>query len=69
VKEGTNFKKENLNNVKFRIETNIKEMGRMTFKHVLRDNNAEANSHASQGSNRHIGQVKENYFCYEKPIL
>lgn len=45
--EGTNFKKENLNNVKFRIETNLKELGRTTFKHVLRDNNSEADHHAS----------------------
>lgn len=65
---GTDFKKEALNNVKFRIVDNIKEMGDTIFKHVLRDNNTEADHFATKASNRQIGQVKENEFIYEKPI-
>jgi len=65
---GTEFKKEALNNVKLRIEDNLKEMGDTTFKHVLRDNNSEADLYASQASNRQNDQVKENDLLYEKPI-
>jgi ribonuclease HI len=62
------FKKEALNNVKLRIEDNVKEMGDTTFKHVLRDNNTEADHYATKASNRQIDQVKENDIIYEKPV-
>jgi ribonuclease HI len=64
---GKKFKKEALNNVKLRIEDNVKEMGDTTFKHVLRDNNTEADHYATKATNRQIGKVKENDLIYENP--
>jgi len=65
---GTQFKKEVLNNIKTRILDNIQELGDMLFKHVLRDNNNEADHLASMATSRQIGQVKENELTYGKPI-
>lgn len=66
--KGTDFRKETLNNIKARIEANITGMGSVTFKHVLRENNCEADKHANQASSRPTGHVRENDHYYDKHI-
>lgn len=65
---GGEFKKAALSNIKLRIMDNIGHTGDTTFKHVLRDNNTEADSFANRATNRPIGQVRENDTTYDKPI-
>lgn len=47
---------------------NIKELGEVTFKHVLRDNNKEADHQANLAVRRDIGQVCENENIYVRDI-
>eukprot|EP00253_Pinus_taeda_P036126 PITA_36126 len=49
---GKEFIKEGLNNIRTRIIDNLRNMGEVTFMHVLRENNAEADSLASKAVNR-----------------
>eukprot|EP00253_Pinus_taeda_P013228 PITA_13228 len=65
---GKEFIKEGLNNIRTRITDNLRNMGEVTFMHVLRENNAEADSLASKAVNRQQGQVRENERIYERAI-
>lgn len=65
---GGEFKKAALNNLKLRIMDNIKHLGDITFKHVLRENNSESDSFTTRASNRPTGQARENDSTYDKPI-
>ena len=62
------FKKYALSNIKLRIMDNLIHLGDITFKHVLRNNNMEADSFANRAVNRTIGQVRENDHIYVKSI-
>lgn len=64
----SDFKKEALNSIKARIETNIADLGKVTFKHVLRENNSEADEQANLASTRPTGQARENDHQYEQHI-
>lgn len=65
---GGELKKVALNNLKLRIMDNIRHLGDTTFKHVLRDNNTEADSFATRATNRPTGQARENDTTYDNPI-
>lgn len=65
---GGEFKKKAFSNIKLRIMNNISHMGDTSFKHVLRDNNCEADSLANRAVNRLIGQFRENDNTYDNPI-
>jgi len=65
---GTDFIKEGLNNIKTRIHDNLRHMGDSTFKHILRENNSEADSLATKAVSRQQGQIRENERIYEKAI-
>ena len=65
---GKEFIKTPLNNIKARIMGNIRSLGNVTFKHILRTNNEEADNQAKKASNRQICEVKENDRVYRKDI-
>lgn len=65
---GKEFIKEGLNNTRTRIIDNLRNMGEITFMHVLRENNAEADSLANEAVKRHQGQVREDDRIYERAI-
>lgn len=65
---GKDFRQIALNNIKARIMGNIRSLGNVTFKHVLRINNKEADNHANKASNRQKREVKENDRIYKKDI-
>ena len=62
------FKKTALSNLKLRIMDNISNLGDATFKHVMRENNSEADYYANRETSRPTGQVRENENTYDKPI-
>jgi len=64
----SDFNKAALNNIKLRIQDNIRSMGEPTFKHVLRENNTKADSLASKAVDRQTGQIRENDRTYIKAI-
>jgi len=65
---GADFNKAALSNIKLRIQDNLINMGDTTFKHVLRDNNTEADFFASKAVSRQSGQIRENERIYVKAI-
>eukprot|EP00253_Pinus_taeda_P024741 PITA_24741 len=65
---GADFNKASLSNIKLRIQHNIINLGEITFKHVLRENNAAADSFASKAVSRPSGQIRENEHLYDKAI-
>lgn len=66
---GREFKKPALSNIKHRIMNNLNHLGETLFKHVLRNNNVEADSLANRAINRSTGQVRENDQTYDNSIL
>jgi len=58
-----------INKIYQRIISNIKGLGNITFKHVLRDQNQEAVILTNKASERVVGSVKENNetFCLSIP--
>jgi len=68
MKTGGEFKNQALNKIRQRILNNIKSLGNIIFKHVLRAHNQEVDSLANKAMNRRIGLVKENQEIYEKYI-
>eukprot|EP00253_Pinus_taeda_P024119 PITA_24119 len=65
---GADFNKATLSNIKLRIQHNIRNLGEIAFKHVLRENNAAADSFASKAISRPSGQIRENDHIYDKAI-
>lgn len=65
---GKDFKQMALNSIKSRIMENIRKLSGVTFKHVLRGNNTEADEQANKATSRQTGQVRENDAVYEKDI-
>eukprot|EP00253_Pinus_taeda_P021165 PITA_21165 len=65
---GVDFNKATLSNIKLRIQNNIRTLEEITFKHVLRENNAAADSYASKTVSRPSGQIRENDHLYDKAI-
>ena len=65
---GKDYKQRVLNNIKDRTMENIKELGDVTFRHVLRSNNKEADHRANLAVRRSTGQVCENDQTYAKDI-
>lgn len=65
---GKDFNKAALNNIKHRIQENLRELGDTLFKHVLRENNTEADLLATNASNRQRGQLRENEHLYDKAV-
>lgn len=65
---GKDFKQAALNNMKARINDNIRDLIGATFKHVLRSSNREADEQANKATTRQVGQVRENDQHYDKAI-
>jgi len=65
---GGEFKKQALNCIKHRVKENSNQMGDILYKHVMRNNNAKADSLANRAVNRPTGQVRENDLIYDKTI-
>lgn len=65
---GKEFIKEGLNKTRTRIIDNLRNMGEITFLHVLRENNAEADFLANEAVKRQQGQVREDDRTYERVI-
>jgi len=68
MSSGKEFMQTALNRIKGRIMENIRSISEVTFKHVLRGNNTEADEQANNATGRQTGQVKENDQVYEKVI-
>lgn len=68
LNSGKDFKQEALNRIKTRIMEVLKNINEVTFKHVLRGNNSEADEQANKATKRNAGQVKENDEVYERDI-
>ena len=47
---------------------NIKKLGNVVFKHVLRTQNKEADSLANEAVEQRAGMAKENHEIYEQAI-
>lgn len=65
---GKEFTKASLNSIRMRINDNIRNLGQVTFMHVLRESNAEADILANRAVKRPQGQVCENGRVFEKAI-
>eukprot|EP00253_Pinus_taeda_P010548 PITA_10548 len=55
---GNKFTKKSLNNTRIRILDNLRDLGDSSFRHVLREHNAEADLLASRAVNLKQGQVR-----------
>lgn len=53
-----------INIIYHRIRLNLKGLGRVSFKHVLREHNKEADNLANKATEREEGSVKENNEIY-----
>lgn len=62
------FKSTTINKICQRIRTSLKNLGNISIKHVLRNQNKDSNSHANKEIDRPIGIVKENNEFYEENI-
>eukprot|EP00253_Pinus_taeda_P007860 PITA_07860 len=65
---GKKFIKEGLNNTRARIIDNLRDMGEISFMHVLRDHNVEADFLANEAVKRKQGQVREDDRTYDRAI-
>lgn len=65
---GNKFTKEGLNNTRFRILDNLRDLGESTFRHVLREHNAEADLLANRAVNLNQGQVRIDDCVYDRAI-
>lgn len=68
IVSGTEFSKAVLNNIKIRIQDNLRNMGEIILKHVLRENNTEADFFSTNAASRQSGQIRENERIYVKAI-
>jgi len=62
------FKSVAINKIYQRIRTRFESLGKITIKHVLRNQNKDADSHANNEIERPVGIVKENNEVYEESI-
>lgn len=62
------FKSIAINKIYQRIKTNFESLGKITIKHVLRNQNKDVDSHANKEIDRPIGVIKENNDVYEESI-
>eukprot|EP00253_Pinus_taeda_P008659 PITA_08659 len=65
---GKKFIKEGLNNTRARIIDNLRDMGEISFMHVLRDHNVEADFLANEAVKRKQGQLREDDRTYDRAI-
>eukprot|EP00253_Pinus_taeda_P019866 PITA_19866 len=65
---GKDFRQIALNRIRDRITENTRNIRGVSFKHILRGNNKEADEQANKASGRQIGSVKENEQEYEEII-
>eukprot|EP00253_Pinus_taeda_P013290 PITA_13290 len=68
MNSGNDFKQIALNRIKGRIMDQIRCFNKVTFKHILRGNNVEADEQANNAAGRPTGQVRENDKFYGKDI-
>jgi len=59
-----NFNSITINKICQRIRSNIKSLGKITVKHVLRNQNKETDNYANKAIERLVGIVKENNKVY-----
>ena len=62
------FKSIAINKIYQRIRTSFESLGKITIKHVLRNQNKDADSHANKEIDRPVGIVQENNEVYEESI-
>jgi len=58
-----------INKICQRIRSNIKSLRNITLKHVLRNQNKEADNYANKALERLVGTIKENNEVYVENIL
>eukprot|EP00253_Pinus_taeda_P026343 PITA_26343 len=68
MSSGKEFRQTALNRIRGRIIENTRTIREVTFKHILRGNNSEADEQANNAIGRQTGQVKENEKVYEEAI-
>jgi len=59
MEAGRDFKNQVLNKIRERILDNLKIMGNVVFKHVLRNDNQNTDSLVNKAMDRRAGKVKE----------
>jgi len=59
MEAGRDFKNQVLNKIRERILDNLKIMGNVVFKHVLRNDNQNIDSLVNKAMDRRAGKVKE----------
>lgn len=62
------FKSIAINKIYQRIKTSFENLGKITIKHVLRNQNKDAHSHANKEIDKLAVIVKENNEVYEESI-
>eukprot|EP00253_Pinus_taeda_P002659 PITA_02659 len=68
MSSGKEFRQTALNRIRGKIIENTRNLREVSFKHILRGNNSEADQQANNATGRKIGQVKENDQVYEEAI-
>lgn len=68
MNSGNNFKQCALNRIRERITEQVRDMRKVSYKHVLRTHNTAADELANKAIRRPAGQVRENEKIYEQDI-